>query len=83
MVYPFYTLTNLQGSQTSVFIFHFGTCFTLLQTYKVLKRVLATTASPTCFTLLQTYKVLKHIFIGQVIRFCFTLLQTYKVLKQL
>ena len=81
MVYPFYTLTNLQGSQTSVFIFHFGTCFTLLQTYKVLKRVLATTASPTCFTLLQTYKVLKHIFIGQVIRFCFTLLQTYKVLK--
>ena len=39
--HKFYTLTNLQGSQTSVFAYTYFSSFTLLQTYKVLKPIVA------------------------------------------
>ena len=37
-VFLFYTITNLQGSQTVPCSTNITTCFTPLQTYKVLKR---------------------------------------------
>ena len=37
MIDGFYTLTNLQGSQTPSDSVFCSLCFTLLQTYKVLK----------------------------------------------
>ena len=56
---PFYTLTNLQGSQTCRSKLLSRTSFTLLQTYKVLKLSGYDTCDEPSFTLLQTYKVLK------------------------
>ena len=56
-------------------------CFTLLQTYKVLKHSSNHKSHEICFTLLQTYKVLKLIIKHPGQYLCFTLLQTYKVLK--
>ena len=77
----FYTLTNLQGSQTQCVavpvIYRFYTLTNLQgsQTHRITFAVIK------CFTLLQTYKVLKPSdeYLGDV--FGFTLLQTYKVLK--
>ena len=77
----FYTLTNLQGSQTASNFVDTNTGFTLLQTYKVLKLVLLPLLPIQGFTLLQTYKVLKHLRTCNCNLLCFTLLQTYKVLK--
>ena len=37
-ILQFYTITNLQGSQTHGEAFSLTSCFTPLQTYKVLKR---------------------------------------------
>ena len=58
-------------------------CFTLLQTYKVLKRIFLLCPVFCRFTLLQTYKVLKHCICRFCLCFSFTLLQTYKVLKHI
>ena len=55
----FYTLTNLQGSQTFADSYFLTVSFTLLQTYKVLKQNTIDELKSDCFTLLQTYKVLK------------------------
>ena len=60
----FYTLTNLQGSQTTARNYRVTECFTLLQTYKVLKHWSAMYLISFSFTLLQTYKVLKHVSVG-------------------
>ena len=57
----FYTLTNLQGSQTERVASVFDISFTLLQTYKVLKLGIIKLILYTRFTLLQTYKVLKPV----------------------
>ena len=58
-VWRFYTITNLQGSQTKYGLEFKDTSFTPLQTYKVLKPKLRITGSCHSFTPLQTYKVLK------------------------
>ena len=79
--YLFYTLTNLQGSQTIQRTVSDVTSFTLLQTYKVLKRKRWLYLGQNSFTLLQTYKVLKLLLLIPFHCLCFTLLQTYKVLK--
>ena len=55
----FYTITNLQGSQTHSHSQHQVSSFTPLQTYKVLKRVIDNRSEEESFTPLQTYKVLK------------------------
>ena len=55
----FYTITNLQGSQTGLKPILYSWGFTPLQTYKVLKRYQIRGYSPIRFTPLQTYKVLK------------------------
>ena len=78
----FYTLTNLQGSQTLNQKLSLYFSFTLLQTYKVLKQYAGKYGAKGGFTLLQTYKVLKPITPHPPHNLCFTLLQTYKVLKQ-
>ena len=57
--FGFYTLTNLQGSQTRTSNRNNEACFTLLQTYKVLKLPIQQYTQTRRFTLLQTYKVLK------------------------
>ena len=79
----FYTITNLQGSQTSIRWQRNHNCFTPLQTYKVLKRILGGVGNVKSFTPLQTYKVLKHCNCQMVWNCSFTPLQTYKVLKQI
>ena len=79
----FYTLTNLQGSQTKTLKQGKSLGFTLLQTYKVLKQKFRHNRPICCFTLLQTYKVLKPLGWHYKRDYSFTLLQTYKVLKQL
>ena len=56
----FYTITNLQGSQTGVMLIAGLSSFTPLQTYKVLKPTVKLLNRRICFTPLQTYKVLKH-----------------------
>ena len=81
MLKEFYTLTNLQGSQTCTVSAIPLDSFTLLQTYKVLKRRCKRYAGRKSFTLLQTYKVLKLVKAIKFLKLCFTLLQTYKVLK--
>ena len=55
----FYTITNLQGSQTPEKAYSSLSCFTPLQTYKVLKPTMGQTPEEKRFTPLQTYKVLK------------------------
>ena len=57
---PFYTITNLQGSQTVSSYMTAYYSFTPLQTYKVLKPELTYQALYYRFTPLQTYKVLKR-----------------------
>ena len=57
----FYTLTNLQGSQTKIKSKYSFVSFTLLLTYKVLKPVKPVPDGVDSFTLLLTYKVLKRI----------------------
>ena len=71
----FYTLTNLQGSQTRCMRGWNLFSFTLLQT------TLSINPNDMCFTLLQTYKVLKQSQLRGSTTGRFTLLQTYKVLK--
>ena len=61
---PFYTITNLQGSQTVSSYMTAYYSFTPLQTYKVLKPELTYQALYYRFTPLQTYKVLKQICVG-------------------
>ena len=56
----FYTITNLQGSQTPEKAYSSLSCFTPLQTYKVLKPTMGQTPEEKRFTPLQTYKVLKR-----------------------
>ena len=58
--WKFYTITNLQGSQTYSLIQPSFSSFTPLQTYKVLKPVCYRQSRLLGFTPLQTYKVLKH-----------------------
>ena len=77
----FYTITNLQGSQTVSSYMTAYYSFTPLQTYKVLKPELTYQALYYRFTPLQTYKVLKRILGGVGNVKSFTPLQTYKVLK--
>ena len=60
----FYTITNLQGSQTSIRWQRNHNCFTPLQTYKVLKHCNCQMVWNCSFTPLQTYKVLKQICVG-------------------
>ena len=55
----FYTITNLQGSQTKDVEDDRKKSFTPLQTYKVLKHNKAICYLSLSFTPLQTYKVLK------------------------
>ena len=82
MEYPFYTITNLQGSQTQIWMFFVSQCFTPLQTYKVLKHICQANSITFRFTPLQTYKVLKQKMPYRRLISCFTPLQTYKVLKR-
>ena len=77
----FYTLTNLQGSQTAKARRAIHKRFTLLLTYKVLKLPMVDTTETPCFTLLLTYKVLKRDETHTYSYAGFTLLLTYKVLK--
>ena len=56
----FYTITNLQGSQTLRTHSMVKISFTPLQTYKVLKPYGYASFWSGSFTPLQTYKVLKH-----------------------
>ena len=77
----FYTITNLQGSQTLRTHSMVKISFTPLQTYKVLKRISQTYDLQGCFTPLQTYKVLKPAMGQTPEETRFTPLQTYKVLK--
>ena len=77
----FYTITNLQGSQTIARGGDAVGSFTPLQTYKVLKLPSVSPPITKRFTPLQTYKVLKPIAKPYFRRICFTPLQTYKVLK--
>ena len=56
----FYTITNLQGSQTLMMQELPVKSFTPLQTYKVLKHTMAVNGDSDSFTPLQTYKVLKR-----------------------
>ena len=79
---PFYTITNLQGSQTVSSYMTSYYSFTPLQTYKVLKPELTYQALYYRFTPLQTYKVLKRLNGRRREGCCFTPLQTYKVLKR-
>ena len=79
----FYTITNLQGSQTWQLKQLTKLCFTPLQTYKVLKLNILFHCKIEGFTPLQTYKVLKQRIQQQVSLYGFTPLQTYKVLKLL
>ena len=60
----FYTITNLQGSQTHDTTAYDRKSFTPLQTYKVLKQSSLFHKMDFCFTPLQTYKVLKPITIS-------------------
>ena len=55
----FYTITNLQGSQTLTEMKFTVISFTPLQTYKVLKLRRSGLILKRSFTPLQTYKVLK------------------------
>ena len=78
----FYTITNLQGSQTISLSYKLFKSFAPLQTYKVLKPLFPSTHPYFGFAPLQTYKVLKRkgfIFKNDL---SFAPLQTYKVLKQ-
>ncbi len=59
MELQFYTITNLQGSQTDMCGVGTAHSFTPLQTYKVLKPTMGQTPEEKRFTPLQTYKVLK------------------------
>ena len=77
----FYTITNLQGSQTGVMLIAGLSSFTPLQTYKVLKPTVILLNRRICFTPLQTYKVLKPTMGQTPEEKRFTPLQTYKVLK--
>ena len=77
----FYTITNLQGSQTLTEMKFTVISFTPLQTYKVLKQLRLFNLESKCFTPLQTYKVLKLAILFTDVFCCFTPLQTYKVLK--
>ncbi len=77
----FYTITNLQGSQTLTEMKFTVISFTPLQTYKVLKQLRLFNLESKCFTPLQTYKVLKLRRSGLILKRSFTPLQTYKVLK--
>ena len=79
--WKFYTITNLQGSQTYSLIQPSFSSFTPLQTYKVLKRKLWYYSKFHRFTPLQTYKVLKPAALEAMLLSGFTPLQTYKVLK--
>ena len=81
LIKQFYTITNLQGSQTLLSFLFDRSSFTPLQTYKVLKPWVNIQRKLDCFTPLQTYKVLKPTAKLYCHRICFTPLQTYKVLK--
>ena len=80
--WKFYTITNLQGSQTYSLIQPSFSSFTPLQTYKVLKPVCYRQSRLLGFTPLQTYKVLKQLSHSVWCKNSFTPLQTYKVLKR-
>ena len=64
-IQPFYTITNLQGSQTASSNLPVNSCFTPLQTYKVLKPQMRSSPSQTyrsiCVSHLVMYKT--HVFI--------------------
>ena len=79
--WKFYTITNLQGSQTYSLIQPSFSSFTPLQTYKVLKQLSHSVWCKNSFTPLQTYKVLKQVVSETEKTKSFTPLQTYKVLK--
>ena len=78
----FYTITNLQGSQTISLSYKLFKSFAPLQTYKVLKPLFPSTHPYFGFAPLQTYKVLKPLFPSTHPYFGFAPLQTYKVLKR-
>ena len=69
----FYTLTNLQGSQTSLRQYTPSFGFTLLQTYKVLKPQMRLSPNPNILVICVRYLVMykTQIFIYQLIIFTF------------
>ena len=77
----FYTLTNLQGSQTIDWQCFNRSEFYTLTNLQGSQTILFFHPFIFSFTLLQTYKVLKQSFRLGIADFGFTLLQTYKVLK--
>ena len=79
----FYTITNLQGSQTGVILIAGLSKFYTITNLQGSQTSIRWQRNHNCFTPLQTYKVLKHCNCQMVWNCSFTPLQTYKVLKQI
>ena len=77
----FYTLTNLQGSQTYLLAVSCVLSFYTLTNLQGSQTCMGNCICSKSFTLLQTYKVLKRKMVMKKRFQSFTLLQTYKVLK--
>ena len=78
----FYTLQNLQDSQTERRTGKINSCFTPFKTYKTLKQESVNIWPKRSFTPYKTYKTLKQTIDPAITGMGFTPFKTYKTLKR-